>query len=190
MADFKMEIKGMQELRAAMLSLPSQFDQKLLQSVLMPGAIAVRDEARRLAPVLKIPSKHRLAGVLKRNIRVAKSKPAPGMTATVIIGVRKFSKAQIRKLNKNLNASKKITGKTHVIAINSMVGNPFYWRFMEFGYTDRGGTYHGPHNGGYLRPAFESKVDSSLKLITVGMDKQINKVGKKLGLRTKRDFYG
>ena len=186
MADIKMEIKGMAELRQAMLALPPSMDRKILNSVLMPGAAQVRDEARRLAPVLQKQVPHRLAGVLKRNIRMASAKPVPGMTATVIIGVRKFNKAQLRRINKVLNSSRRVTGKTHTISATSIIGNPFYWRFMEFGYTDRAGKFHGPHGGqGFLRPAFNARKESSLVAITDGTRRQVEKVGKRLGFTVK-----
>ena len=168
-----------------MLQFPREMDEKLLQSAMLPAAKEVREEARRRAPVLKVSSKYRLAGVLARNIRMARSKPRAGMTATVIIGVRKLSKSVIRRFKQAAYRR----GKT--IKGADIIGNPFYWRFMEFGYTDRAGKWHGPHNkDGFLRPAMMSKWGSSIQIITKETGKRVDRVAKKLGLRTKRDFYG
>lgn len=185
MADTFVNVKGLDEFRRVMLQFPKEMDEKLLQSAMLPAAKLVRDEARRRAPVLKVPSKYRLAGVLARNIRMARSKPRPGMSATVIIGVRKLSKSFIRRFKQAAYRR----GKT--IKGADIVGNPFYWRFMEFGYTDRGGKWHGPHGGnGFLRPAFEANKMQAIEVMVKETGKRVDKVAKKLGLRTKRDFYG
>ena len=178
MADFTVQVNGLSQLRAAMLQLPKEMDQRILGSSLLAGALPVREEVKRLAPVLKVPSKYRLAGVLKRNIRMARSKPRPGMTATVVIGVRKLSKTIIRRFKQAAYRRGKIAKGADII------GNPFYWRFMEFGYTDRGGTWHGPHGGqGFLRPAFAAKKDTAIKEITKATKRNIEKAARKLGFR-------
>lgn len=185
MVDFVTNIKGLDEFRRIMLQFPKEMDRKLINGALLAGAKPVRDEARELAPILQVPSNHAVAGVLRRNIRMAVAKPRPGMTATVIIGVRKLSRGVIRKVK----AMARRRGKT--ISGAQIVGNAFYWRFMEFGYTDRGGTWHGPHGGtGFLRPAFEKHKMGAIKIIAVETGKRVDRVAKKLGIRYKRDFYG
>lgn len=175
-----MQVNGLSQLRAAMLQLPKEMDQRILGSSLLAGAVIVREEAKRLAPELKVPSRYRLAGVLKRNIRMARSKPRQGMTATVVIGVRKLSKSIVRKFKQAAYRR----GKT--IKGADIIGNPFYWRFMEFGYTDRGGNWHGPHGGqGFLRPAFAAKTDASIRSITAATKKNIDRAAKKLGFTVK-----
>lgn len=187
MADaVEIEVKGMAELAAALRELPLKLNEKIQGSSLLAGAVLVRDEAKRQAPELKVASKYRLAGVLKRNIRMARSKPVPGMTSTVIIGVRKFNKAQLRKINRVLRASAGLTGKTHSIAANDAIGNPFYWRFMEFGYTDRSGKWHGPHGGsGFLRSAFADKQGDALKAITAALAVRVEIAARLLGFKPK-----
>ncbi len=164
-----------------MLQLPQQYDKEVAGKSLMPGAILVRDEAQKLAPSLQKATPFRLAGVLKKNIRVANRKnPNPGMTATVVIGVRKLSRALIRKVKRAAYER----GMT--IAGADIIGNAFYWRFMEFGYTDRGGKWHGPHNGeGFLRPAFKQNSDNAIGLISKASGKQIDRIAKKLGFKVR-----
>ena len=189
MVEIHTEVKGLTQLRDALLGFPKEINQKIQQSALLAGARLIRDKARDLAPVLKAPSKYRLAGVLKKNIRMARSKPRPGMTATVVIGVRKLSKSTVRKVQKAAREQgKKIKGA-------DIIGNPFYWRFMEFGYTDRGGTFHGPHGGkGFLRPAMEGNKNEAIRLTVEATADQIERVARrvlsKAGIRVSRGSQG
>jgi len=182
----EIKINGLDEVAAALRAMPEKLTQKIQGSALLAGAVIVRDEAKSLAPELQTSTRFRLRGVLKRNIRMARSRPAPGMTSTVIVGVRKITKAQLRKINKVLGASSKLTGKKHSIAANDLVGNPFYWRFMEFGYTDRAGKWHGPNGGqGFLRPAFAAKQGAALTAITGATKQRVEIAARLLGLRVK-----
>ena len=185
MADVTVQVKGLQEFRSALLGFPREINEKIQQNSLLAGARLIRDKAKELAPVLKTPSKYRLAGVLKKNIRMARSKPARGMTATVIIGVRKLSSKVIRRFKQAAYRR----GKT--IRGADIIGNAFYWRFMEFGYTDRAGTWHGPHGRrGVLRPAMHDNANAAIRLTTEATGKNIERVARrvlsKAGIRVSR----
>lgn len=180
----EVKLNGTAELAASLRAFPLKLTERIQGSALLAGAQPVRDHARNLAPELKTPSKYRLAGVLKKNIRMARSRARPGMTATVVIGVRRITKSQIRKLNRILSASKQVTGQNRSVGLRDIIGDPFYWHFMEFGYTDRGGTWHGPHAGrGYLRAAFEDKKMLALENITEATRKRVEIAARLLGLK-------
>lgn len=185
MADVTVQVKGLQELRSALLGFPKEINEKIQQSSLLAGARLIRDKAKDLAPTLKAPSKYRLAGVLKKNIRMARSKPSKGMTATVVIGVRKFAKSVIRRFKQAAYRR----GKT--IRGADIIGNPFYWRFMELGYTDRKGVWHGPHGGrGFLRPAMHDNATEAIRLTVEATGKNIERVARRVlsraGIRVSR----
>src|SRR5687768_15884815 len=107
----QLEVKGLRELRAALLELPKKLDRVVLNSALMAGARLMVADAK-----LRVPVR---TGELRRNIRARPVKPEGRHTATVIVGVRKLTKKQVfaaRKKRGRANAS-----------------DPFYWRFVEFG---------------------------------------------------------
>ena len=83
--EVRIEIKGLREIQRAMLQLPQRLDNKLLNQGLIAGARVVRDEARRRAPVLKMPDPRRRAGTLRRSIRAMRIRP-PHYAATAIYG--------------------------------------------------------------------------------------------------------
>lgn len=73
-----------------------------------------RDRARAIAPVLRTPDRRRIPGALRRAIVVARSKQRQRGLVAYFVGVR-ASTAQKRR-----------------------GADPFYWRFLEGGWTPRG----------------------------------------------------
>lgn len=180
----EIKLNGTAELAAALRAFPLKLNERIQGSALLAGAQPVRDRARDLAPVLAQATARRLPGTLKKNIRMARSRPRPGMTATVVIGVRRISKSQIRKINRVLRASKQVTGQSRTLALRDIVGDPFFWHFMEFGYTDRAGKWHGPHGGkGYLRAAFDEKKTLAIENITAATKIRVEIATRQLGLK-------
>jgi HK97 gp10 family phage protein len=169
----EVDVHGLSELRAALLRFPQEFDRKVLNASLLKGAKLMSDKAKENAPILNLQASglvRRTPGTIVRNIRARTGVPISGMTATVIVGVRRMS-------NKNILAFKGSTGKDG----EANPDDPFYWRFMEFGYTDRGGKWHAGKR--FLRNAFELMKIPAVYVIEAAMKKQIEKVAAKLGLQ-------
>ncbi len=133
------EIKGLSEIRARMLALPKKLDRKLLNKALLVGAVSIRDEARLRAPLLVRADPRRRRGTVQKAIRAQAGKPYPGMTATVIVRVKRLTKAQIRRF-------KVKHGKSGA----ENPSDPFYWWHQEFGTSKQPAKK-------FMRNAFESK---------------------------------
>lgn len=150
------EVKGLRELRRAMLTLPQKMDQRILNSGLLAGGRLIVADAKQRVAVR--------TGELRRNIRARSTKPFQGMTATVIVGVRKLTKKQIAALKKKRNRK------------GSSLPNPsdpFYWRFLEFGTSKM-------RARPFLRPAFESKKGQALEVITKQFAKRVEEEAARL----------
>jgi HK97 gp10 family phage protein len=74
-------IEGLKELEMRLKALPQKIAGKALYSGLMAGAEVIRKEAANRAP--------KKTGRLKRNIVKRREKAPPGLSASVVIGVRK-----------------------------------------------------------------------------------------------------
>ena len=175
----EVKIVGLKELSVALKSLPERLDRKVLNAALMAGARLIETEAKKNAPVLQSPSETtdriRKAGTLKNNIRSRPGRPISGMTATVIVGVRKLSSKQIK-------AFKVAQGKRgEKISDAANPDDPFYWRFMEFGYTDRGGKFHPGRR--FLRNAFEKQKRATVDVIKAALGRRIELEAAKLRRR-------
>lgn len=140
----EIEIKGLRELREAMLALPKKLDRKILNKALLVGASTIEHDAERRVPLLHRPDPRRRRGTLQRNIRSQVGKPLPGMTATVIVRVRRLTKVQVRHFKaRQLNKGMRGAGADNP-------NDPFYWLFIERG------TLKMPAQP-FMRPAFEAK---------------------------------
>lgn len=97
-------IEGLRELEIRLKQLPQRVAAKALYSALMAGAEVIRKDAVNRAP--------EDTGKLKRNIVKRREKTLPGLSANVVVGVRKKGKRNNPQ-------------------------NAFYWRFFEFGTSRR-----------------------------------------------------
>lgn len=161
------EVKGLENLRAQLAAVPSRLRGKVLHSVLGAGARLVRDTARRLTPVLKRSTRAgesalrrgvREVGTVRRaiNVRVSKEAkrrgdvglfvnvtPAKGAkyrtTTTRVLGLRVKRTRLVRASQRGANSPK----------------DPFYWRWLEFGFRHKGGAEFLQGAGKTLGAAFQ-----------------------------------
>lgn len=137
MADgVQVKIEGLDQIIAALRSLPDKLRKRALRNALAAGARIVRDAARADAPVLKKPSRYRKAGTVRNAIVVRTSKrdkangdvgvfvnvkPAKGAkyktTTTKVLGIKFKGKKLIRASQRGAKSD----------------SDPFYWRWIEFG---------------------------------------------------------
>ena len=156
-------VEGLRELARRIAQFPRKIQRRALYSALHRGGVPIRDEARRLAPVLMIPDARRRAGTLARAIRTMSRRPHGRFAAAVGVGVRRLSRAQMRKFKKG-------AGKSG--AANP--DDPFYWRFVEFGTSKMGARP-------FLRPAFESRKFAAAFAAREGLREALEEAVARLG---------
>lgn len=148
------EVKGLKELDARMRALQREVGvknvpaTKWVMRALHDGARVIRDEAKRLAPVLREPDPRRYPGELKGNIVEHASREEWG---TVYVRVRNrgyiFADGPDSRSNPKSSSRK---------------GNPNYWWLVEYG------TSQAPAQP-FLRPAFESKKAAALRAVQASL---------------------
>lgn len=140
--DTTFEVKGLSELRGALLALPLQAQRKATYPALRAGATPVVRTARSLVP--------RRTGLLRRRIQYRRSKfnkGEDGLTE-VIVRVKGVS-------GKQVVAWKKSSGKSGRRNPN----DPFYWIFHELG------TRTGTPRVEFLQRALRQNSSTSAQLI-------------------------
>lgn len=124
---FEVEVKGLDELKAALQQMPDRIRKRAVGKALRAAGRVIRDEARARVPILSEPSKNRRPGVLKRAIAVRRSKIAARQR---LVGVF----INVRPLKSVLAGTKSATRKAELGPVGANNPNdPFYWRFVEFG---------------------------------------------------------
>ena len=129
---------------------------------LAKGARLIRDQSIANAP--------RATGLLKDNIIMVRDRKPNliGASEAYSVGVRRKAK---RYSNTKRNRGKGRAGKTYMVE-----GTAFYWMFLEFG-TEKMAARP------FLRPAFESRKEEALAVITAELNAGIDRAVKKLGGR-------
>lgn len=119
----RIRVSGIPDLRAALASMPDKLRRQALRNALAAGARLVRDAAKRAAPVLERGSRFRRPGTVRDAISVRTSKQnRRAGDVGVFVNVRP-AKAGQRGARKP--------------------GDPFYWRWQEFGWTPATGPRKG-----------------------------------------------
>lgn len=184
---FKVTVHGLKEFENNLRVLREAFGVKtggIINRGLMAGAMVIRDEARRLAPVLKDASgksyrafkareKHRagvalstaanqrVPGNIKHNIIAHYVKKMP-----LTVWVRVRTKTYIFAARKNT----RVPGRWGVRGgadPSNLVGNPNYWWLVEFG-TSR------VRARPFLRPAFDNKRGEAVAAFRAYMKRAID----------------
>jgi HK97 gp10 family phage protein len=160
----RVEFKGLREIQASIKELPKTLNKAILNKILLVGALLIRDEARKLAPVLETAQFGRKPGTLRKNIIAMRVKPDQ-YAATTLIRVRKLKGSQIRRFKQ----------KTGLKATQNP-NDAYYWRFVEFG------TSKMPAHS-FLRAGFEAKkydaVKKSIAMAELIIQKELARFGRK-----------
>lgn len=134
MADgFEVKLTGIDELNKALADATKQIRTKAVRSALRKAANVIRDEAKRNAPVLSVPTKRRKPGTVRDAIVVRFSKLArKDGNEGVFIGVKPAKGAKYKKVGKLFGISIRAKVRNSKRGADSP-DDPYYWRFLEFG---------------------------------------------------------
>lgn len=126
--DVSIRIEGLDDLKKVLSEIPRQLRNKYLVAALRKSAKVVRDEAKRLAPVLKTKSKYRNIGTVKNAIktRVSKQSRRDGNVG-VFINVKPLGTDKISAFKSGRAARGMRFGGW------SNPNDPYYWQWLEFG---------------------------------------------------------
>lgn len=132
------QLQGFDEAIAKLRAVPAALAKKTLRNGLAAGGRLVRDEAKRLAPVLQRPAPYRTKGLVRDRIALRTSKAARRAgNVGVFINVRPAAGARFKTKTTKLFGLK-VRSRTQTRAGDrgaKSAKDPFYWRFQEFGWT-------------------------------------------------------
>jgi HK97 gp10 family phage protein len=142
------KVRGLPDLRRALLSIPDKLRKRALRNALAAGAREVQKEARRLTPIMIGRSPYRTPGLLRKAISVRTSKIA---RRAGDVGVF----VNVRPAKKGKRGAKSAS-------------DPFYWRFVEFGTAKMRGR-------GFLQSGARKLADA-LRVFTQKIGPQIQRL--------------
>lgn len=120
MAEF-LRVEGLADVRARLESLPVHLRKKVIYSVLRKAAAPIIKAAKANAPVAKKATKRVIPGLIKNTIRTAISKYRKPAAGEFGIYIKPIVPGKIKSL-------KRRAGKAVYF------GDPFYYKFQEFGF--------------------------------------------------------
>ncbi len=153
--DFSVEIRGLEELRTALLSLGPKLRKRAIRNALAAAARIIRDAARAGTPLLKTPNRFRTRGTVRNAISVRTSKVA---RRAGDIGVF----VNVRPAKGAARGAKSPT-------------DPFYWRWLEFG-AGKNSFHVFTQPSHMLRNAATSKAGEALKKFETTLGPQVQKL--------------
>lgn len=134
-------VRGLPDLKAALLAIPQAFRLRVLRTALREGAKIVQRAARAKTPTLRTPNPYRTKGLLKRKISIRQSKHARQRgNVGVFVNVKPAPGAKF-KLGSGIFGSgigrKRTMFKASQRGAKSKL-DPFYWRFINWGWRPHG----------------------------------------------------
>lgn len=123
-------VTGLPDLKRAFEGIKADLRRRILRNALAAGARLVRNEARRLTPVLQAPVRRN--GVLIR-------KPGTVRNAISVRTSKRASKAGHVGVFVNVRPAKGLTRTKLSRRGANSPDDPFYWRWLEFGRQGRAG---------------------------------------------------
>lgn len=161
MADFKVEIKGLKELKDALLQLPREIQGKVLADAVRPAAFMVRDAARANA------AKNRKTGLMEKAIVAYRNRSSTPDRIQYDVGVT----LKIKQIGGKIGAGKKIRELRE--STGGKAVSAFYWRFLEFGTKKMAAKP-------FLRPAWEGLKNAAAYQIKDSLANAIERAANKL----------
>ena len=155
----QIKLDGVLELKRALADATTTIRTKAVRGALRDAARVIQKQARQLAPILRVPTKTRKPGTVKRRISVRASKFARQQGKEgVFINVRPIrGAAQIKRFGK---------------ASATNPHDPYYWRFLEFGTRKM-------RARPFLRPAVAAKGEEAIRVFMNRVIPQIQRLNQK-----------
>ena len=163
--EFTAKIRGADEIIAAYKALVPKLRRRIMRNSLAAGARVFRDTAKRLAPVLRTTT-YSGASAIKRGVR----KPGTLRNAIRVRTSKRATRAGDVGVFVNV-----VPAKGAVRGARSP-GDPFYWRFQEFGTRFM-------RAANFLTIAGRTKGADALRIIVATLGPQIQKMNTKGGTR-------
>lgn len=147
-------ITGLGDLKANFKKLGEAMERRVARAMVASGGAVLKKEAKQLAQVYGL----KRTGALLKNIVIKRESAAPAGTAQYNLGVRHGR--NLTKKQKTVGASLKRNraGRVQV----RYKDDPFYWRYLEFGWIPRGPGQS--LKGGAKRKAEARKASSGRKI--------------------------
>lgn len=124
MADGLAVRTNLPDFRRQLAELGQRMERRIVARATRAAGTIFRDQARRLAPVLKTPDPRRIRGLLARRIFVGRSRFGQKGQVFYYVGVRTaVRRSNVQKLK---------------VKRSGRAADPFYWRFLEGGWIGRG----------------------------------------------------
>jgi HK97 gp10 family phage protein len=143
MPEWSVKIEGLDELGETLKELGGKIGTKYLKHSTLACAKVFLKEAQLITPYA--------TGALEAAEATFKRPGATPSEAHYIVGIRRIVKrAKVKRVLRIL----KVAGYN----VN-VEGDPFYGRFLEFGFHDKGGNFH---KHPFLRPAFDNGLAEAL----------------------------
>lgn len=162
-ADVQVRLTGVEEMTRRLQSLVPKLRVRALRNALAAGARVVRDEARRRAPVLQTSTPSG-ASALRRGVR----KPGTVRDAIVVRTSKVARRAGDVGVFVNVRPAR---GATRTRASQRGAKNPndpYYWRFLEFGWDRK------PQGYGFLQ-AGAQRLGEALRRFQATLGPQLAK---------------
>jgi len=156
MADFDLEIQGLDQLEQALLQLAEPAANRALRKGMRVGSNVIRDEIRSRAPVD--------TGTLKKEIKVRKLRDRPGSIAFKI-GVK-----TMRKVYANTKRNRRMRRAGKVYEVD---GAGYYAKFNEYGTSKMTAQP-------FMRPGAEAKAEEAVgsmqSALSEAIDEELRKI--------------
>lgn len=168
------KVTGLKEFEANLAILREEFGVKtggLINRSLMAAAVVVRDEARRLAPVLQDAVRIQAAprsGKRRRSYIGTVYRRRGALKAGIIASYVKGGglQAVVRVRNRGYIFEHTHNSRIDRLKNPALAGNPNYWWLVEFGTSKKSARP-------FLRPAFESQKDKALNAFKARMEREL-----------------
>lgn len=149
MSGVTVQVNGLAQLQRSLRELGENIEAKVIRSALSSTAATVRNAARANFLADWNPE----SKTISNNIVLRRARTSRKSLTRYTVGVRagRFAKPTPQKQR---------GPRGGLVYVN----DPFYWRFLEFGFTDRGGEYH--QGSRFLRRSLSDNRDKALSQFT------------------------
>ena len=180
----RIRIDGLEDVDRALKRLPLKLQGRAVHSAVNAGSQVFVKAARQAAPVLKKPDPRRTSGALKRNITKQRRTRGVRITSLFAVGVEHGAIPKPDRNGNVLITRGKRAGRTRKLTARERRNeDPYYWHFMESGYTAvgtrRGGPGRAIEGRGFIAGALTAKKSQATEKIRAKLARNIERLNLK-----------